>query len=169
MALLSKKDKNKSPEIFNLKEYNRKKIKEQDTIFIVSAIIIIIALVGFVSFFINFVVTQINNVFQDVSSSTTKIEVFNEKDFNEIKDKLPGAEDFKKQIEELLESETTTLESGISPQLEQTNLESNATTTQENATSTLENTPNTTSSQETLIENSPTPSSNIAPSLMPSS
>jgi predicted PurR-regulated permease PerM len=112
MALLSKKnkqeEKNDPANYFNLKEYNRKKIKNQDALFVISAIIIIIALIGLVSFFINFVVSQINLVFQDVSTSTAKIEVFDEKNFNEIKDKLIGVEDLKKQLEELLESETST-------------------------------------------------------------
>jgi len=183
MALLSKKnkqeEKNDPANYFNLKEYNRKKIKDQDALFVVSAIIIIIALIGLVSFFINFAVNQINLVFQDVSTSTTKIEIFDEKNFNEIKDKLIGVEDFKKQLEELLESETST-ELNISPSPETTTSEViNATTTEESATSTLEEGLENTASPEILptiipsetpaVENSPTLTPTFSPSPTPSS
>jgi len=181
MALLSKKnkqeEKNDPANYFNLKEYNRKKIKNQDALFVISAIIIIIALIGLVSFFINFVVSQINLVFQDVSNSTAKIEVFDEKNFNEIKDKLIGVEDLKKQLEELLESETST-ELNTSPLSETTTSEIiNATTTEEGITSTpkniLENTTNSeilpTTSKTPAVKNSPTLTPIFSPSSTPSS
>jgi len=168
MALFSKnKKKEEANNIFNLKEYNRKQLKNQDLLFIVVAIIVIIALIGFVVFFIKTVITQINFVFQNVSNSTTKIEGFNMKGFSEIKDKInPEFQDLENQLQELIENATNTLESTSSLNLQ---LETSTPTSTLENDNKVENVASSTTSSEQIPNNSNsfkiTPSSKPSPTI----
>jgi len=101
---------------FNPKEINRKQLQKQNLIFFVSAIIIIIALIGLIGFFINFVIKQINFVFETVSRSSINLEGFDLQGFSEIKEKLTTPkEELEEQLKELLENTTTSPQSTTTP------------------------------------------------------
>jgi len=101
---------------FNPKEINRKQLQRQNLIFFVSAIIIIIALIGLIGFFINFVIKQINFVFETVSRSSINLEGFDLQGFSEIKEKLTTPkEELEEQLKELLENTTTSPQSTTTP------------------------------------------------------
>jgi hypothetical protein len=78
-------------------------------IFIVIAIIIIIALIGVVGYFINFVVAQMNLIFQSAKETNVNLEGFDLKGFNEIKEKIKiTGEELEKLLEEVNKNATTT-------------------------------------------------------------
>jgi predicted PurR-regulated permease PerM len=106
MGLISSKNKNNT---FNPKELNRKQLQQQNLIFIVIAIIIIIALIGVVGYFINFVVAQMNLIFQSAKETNVNLEGFDLKGFNEIKEKIKIiGEELEKLLEEVNKNATTT-------------------------------------------------------------
>jgi len=173
MAELKKQVKKEATNTFNPKEINRRQLQKQNLIFVVSAVIIILVLVGAVGMFINFVIKQINYTFEKGSDVKTNLEGFDLKGFNEIKEKLPEPSEG---WEKLLEGVTTTPagEAEVSPVLTPATqtIENLSTSTSgfEESTSTEEN--NATSSEVIPHQNStsspsfPTPTiSSPSPSL----
>lgn len=86
MFFLSTKQKNHNT--FNPKELNRKQLQQQNLIFIISGIIIIVGLIVVVIYTINFLVNQMDEIFENVKNTDINLEGFDVKGFNEIKEKL---------------------------------------------------------------------------------
>lgn len=100
MPLFSTKQKNHNT--FNPKELNRKQLQQQNLIFIISAIIIIIGLIVVVVYTINFLVRQMDEIFETVKKTDVNLEGFDVKGFNEIKEKLQvGGREIEKFLEEI--------------------------------------------------------------------
>jgi hypothetical protein len=172
MGLISSKNKNNT---FNPKELNRKQLQQQNLIFIVIAIIIIIALIGVVGYFINFVVAQMNLIFQSAKETNVNLEGFDLKGFNEIKEKIKiTGEELEKLLEEVNKNATTT-----APLVNEEVSSSTVSTSTpaeikegSSGTSTLEinqsatSTPTATPSKPTI---KPTPTATISPSATPKS
>ncbi|MCX8016059.1 MAG: hypothetical protein N2692_02035 [Patescibacteria group bacterium] len=154
MSLFSTKQKNHNT--FNPKELNRKQLQQQNLIFIISAIIIIIGLIVVVVYTINFLVGQMDEIFETVKNTDVNLEGFDIKGFNEIKEKLQlGGSEIEKFLEEIEETinqtATTTPKEGF----------------MEGVTSTLENVTTTvtiTSSPPSTISATPTTTLTITPS-----
>ncbi|MGB9848128.1 MAG: hypothetical protein ACP5IX_00590 [Patescibacteria group bacterium] len=179
MPLFSSKKNNQNT--FNPKELNRKQLQQQNLIFVISAIIIIIGLIAVVAYTINFLVRQMDDIFGAIKNTNVNLEGFNVQGFNEIKDKLPiTGDEIEKFLEELEKTETTTQSPTISPEQLATTTGQLATTTpitnieNEETTSTLENLPTnqtvTSSPQLTptktpiTLTQTPTPTLTISPS-----
>jgi len=175
MNLFSKKNKNNT---FNPKELNRKKLQEQNLIFFVIAIIIIMGLLSLVVYFINFIIGQMNYIFQSSEETKLNLEDFNLKGFDEIKDKIKlTGNELEKLFEGLNNTETTT-NSSINKEISTSTTstpselspETNKTSTLEInkiATSTPTITPSVTPSATPKISPSPTTSPTSSPTTTP--
>ncbi len=85
MAIFSTKKQNHN--VFNPKEFNRKQLQQQNLIFVISAIIIIIGLVAMVIYTINFIIGQMDDIFATIKNDVN-LEGFDVEGFGKIKDKV---------------------------------------------------------------------------------
>lgn len=142
MSLFTPKQKNQNT--FNPKELNRKQLQQQNLIFIISAIIIIIGLITVVAYTINFLIGQMDEIFETVKNTNVNLEGFDVGGFNEIKEKLQlGVGEIEKFLEEIEKATSSPIlpANQFVTTTPTENFIENVTTTLENITTTITITP----------------------------